>query len=98
MTMIWWCPLIAIATMALLGHSAAAQVTCGSYAQGAAELTTRYRESRVAVGVQKGDLIELWTSQDGATWTLLLRMANDQACIIGAGESWQVIPPADTKT
>ena len=83
------------ATVAVISFPAGAQTApmCGSYAEAVAALASKYQESRVAAGVQGQGLMEFWSTPSGSTWTLILRMAGDRSCIVGAGEGWQAIEP-----
>jgi len=50
----------------------------------------KYRESPVAVGLaSNGKLLEVLTSEDGSTWTILLTSPNGISCLFAAGSSWQ---------
>jgi hypothetical protein len=31
------------------------------------------------------------TSDDGATWTIIVSMPNGMSCLLAAGEDWQVV-------
>jgi len=72
----------------------------GAHAQGSAPCTTRtrmveqlggrYAETPVAMGLaSNGGLVELFTSSDGATWTVIVTIPGGQSCIVAAGELWQ---------
>ena len=65
-----------------------------------AALTTRYGERVVAMGLTTGgDLIQLFTRPDDATWTILLTRATGQSCLVAAGRDWLVIadPPGTSR-
>jgi hypothetical protein len=74
---------------ALATSAAAAQTRCAVHADIVAELGKRYAETRSAWGLtNQGRLLELYRTEDGATWTLLLTHPNGTSCLIGAGEGW----------
>ena len=51
-----------------------------------------YAEQPTAMGLaSNGGVIELFTSSDGATWTLVLTMPNGSSRLIAAGEGWEEI-------
>jgi len=54
-------------------------------------LETRYQEARVSSGIVNtgGMLIEVFTSEDGSTWTIISTTPNGYTCILTAGEAWQ---------
>lgn len=39
-----------------------------------------------------GSMLELLTSSDGKTWTLLMTQPDGTACVIAAGEAWDALP------
>ena len=55
-----------------------------------------YAEVTVGLGIARnGGVIELFTSQDGATWTLVLTMPNGLSRVIASGESWMRLTPLE---
>ncbi len=52
-------------------------------------LAERYGESSVSAGIaNNGGVVELLTSADGATWTLVMTLPNGSSEVIAAGVSW----------
>ena len=52
-------------------------------------LDAQYAEAQTAVGVtQEGGVVEVFTSQDGSTWTLVLTKPDGTSRVIAAGETW----------
>ena len=46
-------------------------------------------ESSVAMGLaSNGGVLELFTSADGSTWTMILTMPDGKSRVVGAGEAW----------
>ncbi len=44
----------------------------------------------MAVGVtNKGALVEVLTTGDGSTWTIIVSMPNGTSCLFAAGEGWR---------
>ena len=79
--------------------SAQAQTVCDTREKIAARLETRYQEFLTAWGMSNtGQLVELWTTEDGATWTLVLSHANGISCLIGAGVEWQAVDKSGDRT
>ncbi len=63
---------------------------CASRAQLLDQLSSRYKEAPVAVGLSSsGSLIEVLTSDDGSTWTIMVSPPNGSSCLIAAGEGWE---------
>lgn len=92
-----------VATAVLLGAVAAAPTParadpqgaqiCGARTEILAELTKRYSEAPVAVGLaNSGVLIEVLTSDSGSTWTILVSQPNGTSCLVAAGKEWQDLP------
>ncbi len=60
------------------------------------QLEEKYGEVPVAIGVANGALIELLTTKDGITWTIILTSPKGMSCLIASGEGWQPLAPAPT--
>ena len=72
---------------------AAAQTACMSRAEVLDQLSSKYAETPISLGLEKsGDVVEIFTSGDGDTWTMVLTRPDGQTCMIASGEAWQVIP------
>jgi len=55
-----------------------------------------FQQTPQALGVtDDGGVIELFTSADGATWTMALTKPSGQGCIMTSGENWVAKPKAD---
>jgi hypothetical protein len=37
-------------------------------------------------------IVEIWASEDGSTWTVLLSRVDGVSCIMGAGSAWTSYP------
>ena len=80
----------------LAAAPAAAQVACNNRDKIIDWLGARYKEAPVATGVSsKGALVEVLTSKDGTTWTILLTSPNGTSCIVETGQAWQTKPHRD---
>jgi len=78
------------AAVAIPATAVAAPAPCGQRKDLLAQLVERYHEAPVAVGLaNNGALVEVLTSDDGSTWTILITRANGISCLVAAGESWQ---------
>jgi len=68
---------------------------CGTRTEILAELTKRYSEAPVAVGLaNSGVLVEVLSSDKGATWTIIVSQPNGTSCLVAAGKEWQDVPHA----
>lgn len=77
------------AGVALLSRPAAAQSDIAPRADIVNLLGDRYKEAPVSLGLAKnGGVIEVFTTIDGSTWTIVLTMPNGMSRIMATGESW----------
>ena len=94
----WTAALLAV-TFALGPTEAMAQMQAPSQGQQCDErtkvlghLATKYREAPVAIGVTSaGGLVEVLSTGDGNTWTIIVSNPNGVACLVAAGEGWRAI-------
>jgi hypothetical protein len=79
----------------LAGTQAAAaegqdSTVCAPRAQLLDQLSSRYKEVPVAVGLStSGSLIEILTSDNGGTWTIMVSRPNGSSCLVASGEGWE---------
>lgn len=86
--------LTAVLTALPLVGEAAAQTACGDRTEVLADLQQRYSEERGAAGItQSGGLLEITVAPTGS-WTILLTLPGQPACVVAAGEEWQFMPGA----
>lgn len=70
-----------------------AQVVCTTRGEILGALSRSYSEQPAALGVaSNGGVMELLTSEDGGTWTLIMTMPSGQTCVMASGESWMSVP------
>ena len=63
----------------------------------AKELSEKHREKTVGMGLaDNGGVLELFTSEGGETWTVLLTMPNGASFVVGTGKAWAG-KPVNTK-
>lgn len=56
-------------------------------------LNREYKEAPKELGLaNNGSVVELLTTRDGKTWTMLMTRPDGTACVIAAGEAWETIP------
>ena len=90
--------LAATIALILFTSAAAAQSACSPRSDVLDYLAKKYGEAPVAIGVtNKGGLVEVLTSGDGDTWTIIVSMPNGNACMVAAGEGWRTKERDDTK-
>ena len=88
-----WKALALVTAVALpLPAMAAGNMACSQRDDVLAQLGNKYKEAPSAVGLaNNGGLIEVLTSDDGATWTIIVSMPNGTSCLLAAGENWQPV-------
>ena len=83
--------LAAASTITLTGNASAAP-PCGKHDDITKALTSKYQESRRAMGViQQQAVMEIFMSPKGS-WTLLVTGIDGNTCIMAAGQDWLEMP------
>ncbi len=82
--------LLAAVAPASAGPPAQAQSVCAAHADVAKQLDSGYSETPTAIGLaSNGSVIELFSTVDGSTWTLVMTMPDGTSCTMAAGEAWE---------
>ncbi len=90
--------LVPILTLGSLEAAAQTQTACSPRTDVLGHLAKKYGEAPVALGVtNKGGLIEVLTTGDGNTWTIIVSQPNGTSCMVAAGEGWRTKAYDDTK-
>ncbi len=72
---------------------------CGIHKDVVKLLGSRYAETPTALGLgANGAIIEVFSTKDGATWTMLSTRTNGKTCIVTSGEQWIPAIPANLPT
>lgn len=70
---------------------AAAQMMCGQRTEIVNQLAAKFGETRRSVGLAEGrGVIEVYASEKTGSWTILLTNTEGTACLMAAGEAFQV--------
>lgn len=86
-----------LAAVVLFSTAAHGQTICGARKEILQQLSQKYKETPVAIGVTtEGALIELVASHGGDTWTIIRSTPDGQSCFMIAGEGWRVLPEINT--
>ncbi len=65
---------------------------CDQRARVIGHLAQKYQETPVAIGVTtSGGMVEVLTTGDGGTWTIILSTPNGTSCLVAAGEGWRAL-------
>lgn len=94
MTKPTWILATTIAAAVLLGPAGAVAQTqqCDKRTKVLGHLAKKYHEAPVAIGVTStGGLVEVLTTGDGKTWTIILSNPNGTSCLVAAGEGWRAL-------
>ncbi len=77
----------------LVSSAAVAQVSCGQRDKIVEWLAVEYKEAPIATGVSsKGSLIEVLSTHDGDTWTVIVTSPDGDSCVIASGQGWRAKP------
>ncbi len=84
--------LLAVA-LVLLSSAAMAQVPCGQRDKVVESFAVNFKEAPIATGVSSnGRLIDVLSTQDGDTWTLIITSPDGNSCMIASGQGWRAKP------
>ncbi len=88
-----WFPTLAMIGFAALAPSqtaAAEPVACQPHSEALAHFARNYKELPKAAGLtDAGNLIEVLSTSNGSTWSIIITTPNGTSCLVAAGESWQ---------
>ena len=83
-----------LALLLALPSAALAQSACLPHDKMVDLLDNRYSEQRVAAALESNSrLLEVFTSADGATWTMAITTPSGASCVVAAGVDWLDIEP-----
>ena len=83
---------LASAIVCLSTQAPAAGLACGDRTSLLTALADKYKEATVAVGVtNSGGLVEVLSSGDGQTWTIIVSSPEGLTCLLATGEGWRAI-------
>ena len=72
---------------------ASAQNACFERGALIKHLKGKFNEDPVAAGLAaNGSVLEVFTSPEGITWTIVLTQPNGTTCVMASGESWMGLP------
>lgn len=64
--------------------------TCDKRPAVMSQLENKYSEKPVAIGVaNNGGIVEVLTTKEGNTWTIVITLPNGMTCLVAAGEDWE---------
>ena len=87
-----WKTLVLGAALVLAASSAFAAPQCNSRDKVLELLSETYSEAPVAVGVtNNGGLVEVLSTGDGNTWSIIITSPQGMSCLVAAGEGSRLI-------
>ncbi|MFQ5565514.1 MAG: hypothetical protein ACE5EU_04045 [Paracoccaceae bacterium] len=82
-----------VAGFALPATPAHAQMVCGKRTDMVRQLSEKYGETRRSLGLAEGrGVVELFASEETGTWTILMTSPQGTACMMAAGQAFQIEP------
>jgi hypothetical protein len=88
-----WKILALSAGLAIVSTSAAtAQPQCDQRDSVLQVLQQKYKEQPIALGVtHNGGLVEVLTTGNGNTWSIIVTTPQGMSCLVAAGEGWKAM-------
>lgn len=82
------------AATAVTATSASAQtMACGSREEMTDRLKRGFGEAQTGLGlISAAQILEVWSSEETGTWTILMTDPEGQTCMVAAGEAWKTVP------
>jgi hypothetical protein len=73
------------------------QIVCSKRADVVKYLSNKFKEKPISMGLaNNGGIVEIFSNQTGASWTIIITMPNGISCILSAGENWEKIHLSET--
>jgi|SRR5690625_4550335 len=68
-------------------------LACADRRQMVDRLKTGFGEVQTGVGlINPAQVLEVWSSDETGTWTILMTDIDGQSCLVAAGEHWKTVP------
>ncbi len=85
--------LLALALLLGVRAPASAQSVCTTHAEVTKQLESRHSESPVGIGLAStGQVLEVFTTGDGSSWTIVMTRPDGMSCLVASGDSWENLP------
>ena len=74
-------------------EAAPQDLACGSREEMTGRLKQAFGEAQTGLGlVSAAQVLEVWSSEETGTWTILMTDTSGQTCLVAAGEAWKTVP------
>jgi hypothetical protein len=81
--------LFALLLLLAVRPPASAQEACMDHSELSSMLGQRFAEKSVARGLDaNGRMVEIYATDDGATWSMVITTPEGQSCVVASGEAW----------
>jgi hypothetical protein len=81
---------ILLPSAALARPAADQRLPCADYREVRRQLAAGYGEAPLALGLRSnGDLLQVFASPEGGSWTIVSTTPQGLACILAAGRRWE---------
>ena len=85
---------LALTLLVAVKSPAAAQSACASHAE-VTLLGSVHSEAQVSIGLMRnGGVVEVFSTGDGASWTMVMTTTDGVSCVVASGEAWEQFEPA----
>ena len=89
--------ILLVATTTLATAQQLRQIVCSKRADVIKHLANKFKEKPISMGLaNNGGVVEIFSSQTGASWTIIITMPSGLSCMLSAGENWERIPFSET--
>ncbi len=86
------------ATPAAAQSPGAGQQFCAKRPDLLRHLDANYQEAPISMGLaDNGNVIEVFSAKDGATWTITVSLPNGLTCMVASGQFWETAPVVSAK-
>lgn len=91
--MVFWFTAILLIVSVAPAFAEGGAMPCGERTAIIERLSSKYGEQRLATGLNNsGNLIEVFSSVETGSWTILMTSPEGRTCLIAAGEHWDSSP------
>ena len=81
---------VALALLLVAQAPASAAPLCATHKEVAERLANGFSEVPIAIALSSdGNVIEVFTRGDRATWTIVVTKPDGMSCVVAAGETWE---------
>lgn len=83
----------AAAVTSTTGSSSTQAMACGTRDEMTDQLRRTFGEAQTGLGlISAAQVLEVWSSEETGTWTILMTDSDGQTCMVAAGEAWKRVP------